>query len=414
MMTETHLTQEASVPKVILVDDEEAFRNTVGKRLKRRGLTVTEAIGGEHCLALLKLQAVDVVVLDVKMPDMDGLETLDIIKQRYPAMEVILLTGKVSTADGVEGIKKGAFDYLSKPVEMDHLVKKIRQAHEKIFRESEKQKEQARQEKLKQQMIAAERLAALGTLSTGVAHEINNPLAMMHEAVGYLRLILEKQEMASFSRGSDLVRGIDTIEKGVDRIKRITHLLLGFVKKSGQPCSRTDLNQIMAETIELAARETKNREINIVRNMPDAPVVIVTDPYELRQVLINVLTNAIQAIRRDGTITVSIKASESEALLEIVDTGEGIPEENRRHLFEPFFTTKPPDQGTGLGLYVSRRIMERLGGNISIESSVGRGTSVRLSLPDVPLEDAAAVNDAETETSCTEIINKLKETNNNA
>ena len=123
---------------LLLVDDEEDFRRTIAKRLRRRGLSPEEAGNGEECLAMIDERPMDVVVLDVKMPGMSGIEILRRIKETHPVTEVLLLTGYATTHDGVEGIKAGAFDYLSKPVELEQLIGKIRQAYDKIQREKEK------------------------------------------------------------------------------------------------------------------------------------------------------------------------------------------------------------------------------------------------------------------------------------
>jgi len=127
--------------RLLLVDDETDFRAPLKKRLGKRGFIVLEAGNGEECQAVMKDAPVDVVVLDVKMPGMSGIEVLEWIREKYRNTEVILLTGHASAPDGVEGIKQGAFDYLTKPVEFDHLVQKIGQALEKIQREEEKKQE---------------------------------------------------------------------------------------------------------------------------------------------------------------------------------------------------------------------------------------------------------------------------------
>ena len=119
--------------RLLIVDDEDAFRRTILKRLKKRGISIEEAGSGEDCLSILGKRPIDVVVLDVKMPDMDGIETLRHIKKRYPRIEVIMLTGHATTQDGVDGIKTGAFDYLSKPIELEHLLGKMLSVFESSY-----------------------------------------------------------------------------------------------------------------------------------------------------------------------------------------------------------------------------------------------------------------------------------------
>jgi two-component system NtrC family sensor kinase len=225
---------------LLLVDDENQFRQTVAKRLAKRGAKVRQASSGQECLDSMAEEPVDVVVLDVKMPGMDGIETLHRIKEKHPDTEVIMLTGQASTRDGVDGIKSGAFDYLSKPIELEHLISKIKQAFDKRIREREKQKEQDFRAKMEQQMIATERLASLGTLAAGVAHEINNPLAIIKEAAGWMKSILEKDEIAHMPRKGDFEMALGKIENGVERVRRITHQLLGSVKQTDSTISEVN------------------------------------------------------------------------------------------------------------------------------------------------------------------------------
>jgi signal transduction histidine kinase len=367
--------------RLLLVDDERDFRGTLTRRLGKRGILPTEAGSGEECLAVLEEQPVDVVVLDVKMPGMDGIETLRRIKERYPKTEVILLTGHATTCDGVEGIKSGAFDYLSKPVALDHLVRKIRQAHEKITREEEKKKEAEFRAKMEQQMIAAERLASLGTLAVGVAHEINNPLAIINDSVGWMRLLLKRQELEHMPVKQDFDKGLEKIERSVERAKNITHHLLGFVRKSDAVTVKVDLAQLVDEAVQLVRKEAEDKQIEIVQESDPSLDMIWSDPYQLRQVLINLLTNALHATGAGGNISIGLDNVGKETVLTVRDTGRGIPRENLARIFEPFFSTKPPGEGTGLGLFVSRGIIEKLGGTIEVESQLGRGTTFRVKLP---------------------------------
>lgn len=367
--------------RILLVDDENDFRETVAKRLLKRGMDTKQAASGEECLEILKNDPVDVVVLDVKMPGMNGIETLDHIKKRHPDIEVIMLTGHATTQDGVDGIKTGAFDYLSKPIELEHLLGKIGQAYEKRVRGEEKRREAEFRAKMEQQMIATERLASLGTLAAGVAHEINNPLAIIREASGWMKSILQKNELADMPRKGDFEMALGKIEKGVDRAKRITHQLLASVKQTDSTLSEVDLRELVDETVGLLHKEALNKDVEIVQEIDPAIHTLWTDPYKLRQVLINLITNAIHATGSGGRITARLEPVDDQVALTIQDTGRGIPKEHLEKIFEPFFSTKPPGEGTGLGLFVTRSIIEKLGGEMDVESRLGQGTRFYIKLP---------------------------------
>ncbi|OPX41411.1 MAG: hybrid sensor histidine kinase/response regulator [Desulfobacteraceae bacterium 4484_190.3] len=367
--------------RLLLVDDETDFRQTIAKRLTKRGFVPDQAKDGKECLSILEKKPVDLVVLDVKMPGMSGIEVLNRIQKKYPKTEVILLTGHATTSDGVEGMKLGAFDYLSKPIELEQLLGKIRQVKEKIEREEEKLKEIEFKAKMEQQMIATERLASLGTLAVGVAHEINNPLAIIKESAGWMKLILKKTDDAGMPRKKDFEMALSKIETGIERARRITHQLLGTVKKSDSVYSEVNLMELANETVQLVGSEAKNKDVEIVKKIDPDMGSIWSDPYRLRQVLINLLTNAVHATGSNGKITMSIEPDGENVSIAVSDTGHGIPRENMEKIFEPFFTTKSPGKGTGLGLFVIRGIIDKLGGEISVESQVGEGTSFCITLP---------------------------------
>ncbi len=373
--------------RVLLVDDEAEFRAILSKRLSRRGIHALEAPGGEEALRLLALEPVDVVVLDVRMPGMNGLEALGHIKHRFPNTEVIMLTGDAKTQDGVSGIKSGAFDYLSKPVEVDHLVRKITQAHNKTRRFLAEKEEAEFRERMKQQMVVAERLVALGTMATGVAHEINNPLAIVQESAGWLQQILVTPEMQGIPRRDDFEKALDRIHKAVHRARRITQQLLQVVRSQSldipAPTSLSEvrLKELAQECMTLVEAEASLKGIKISLESVDPPPSVWTDPIRLLQVLLNLLTNSIQATEAGGRITITLRTALEQAQIVLQDTGCGIPEENLSKIFEPFFTTKPVGDGTGMGLYVSWGIVNQLGGLISVESQPGTGTTFTITLP---------------------------------
>jgi len=367
--------------RLLLVDDELAFINSLSKVFKNKGIVPETAGNGEECLSLLEKKSVDVVVLDVKMPGMNGIETLRHIKSKYPETEVILLTGHANTRDGVEGVKSGAFDYLSKPIEIEHLLGKIKQAFEKIRLMEENRRQEELRVRIEKQMVVTERLASLGTMAVGVAHEINNPIAIINEAADWMRLLLKRKELSEMPLKDEFETVLDKIDRAVDRTKRITHQLLQSVKNHDPVFYEVNLQELADESIGLVSGEAAERKISIVREMDRDPGSIWSDPYQLRQVLINLLTNALDATKAGGKITIRTESGGDRVCVEVVDAGEGIPKENRDKIFEPFFTTKSPGKGTGLGLFVSRSIVEKLGGTIEFESRLGEGTVFRITMP---------------------------------
>jgi len=372
---------------VLLVDDEKHFREILVKRLGQRGIVALQASDGEEALRLLEEKPVDVIVMDVKMPKMNGIETLRHIKERYPASEVIMLTGHASTRDGVDGIKSGAFDYLTKPIEFEQLLRKIRQAQNKIRRSEAEKKEAEFRERIKQQMAISERLVALGTIAAGVAHEINNPLAIIQESAGWVGQILARPEMSSIPRRPDFEKALNRIQTSVDRARRITQQLLQVVKTQSAEIpelaemAEVNLKKLAEECIALVELEASYKKIKVSLASSEPNPIAWTDPYQLAQVLINLLTNSIQATDAGGWITFNIAAFQDKINIAVQDNGCGIPEENLTKIFDPFFSTKAVGVGTGMGLYISWGIVTKLGGRMTVESQPGKGTTFTISLP---------------------------------
>jgi signal transduction histidine kinase len=372
--------------RLLIVDDEADFRAALVRRLEKRGAVVNQATGGEEALASLERESVDVVLLDVRMPGMDGPTVLDRIRQAHPDTEVILITGNVSTQEGVAGIKAGAFDYLTKPIEIEHLIGKIRQAFDKLLRIQEQAKEARFRARMEQQLVAADRLAALGTLSAGTAHEINNPLAIINDAAGWLKSRVAKDTSLSEQMRKDMDLALGKIETNVKRARQITHQLLTFCRQTDAAIKEFDLSELAAEVVELTRKTAVEfqAETGVVSQSKTMPVW--SDPSQLRQVLINLVTNGLQAAGPGGRVRLTISGDDAQIEVAVTDNGHGIAPENMDKIFEPFFTTKPPGEGTGLGLSVSRGIVEKLGGRIEVESKLGAGASFKVVLPRKPIQ----------------------------
>jgi two-component system NtrC family sensor kinase len=238
---------------------------------------------------------------------------------------------------------------------------------------------------LDERLLQSQKLAAIGQLSAGIAHEINNPLAIIRQEAEWMQLLLKKAESAAPKELEELKGSLSQIVQQVDRCTEIIRNLLDFARKRAPVIQAVDLNRISEDMTMLVEKEARHQNISIVREYGTNLPVIYSDAPQLRQVVLNLLTNAAHAIGRDGTITLATSQAEGDAVrLMIRDTGCGIPAENLAQIFDPFFTTKPEGQGTGLGLSICHGIIQRLGGEIKVASTVGQGTTFTIVLPRRP------------------------------
>ncbi len=232
-------------------------------------------------------------------------------------------------------------------------------------------------------VMQSSKMAALGKMAAGIAHEINNPLAVIGEKAGWIKDLLGMEDVAKSENFQELSDAVNKIEYHVVRAKTVTHRLLGFARRMEPLAERVSINSVLEESIEFLKNEARYRNIEIVANYaPDLPLTT-TDPTQLQQVFLNLLNNAIDAIGKDGEITINTRSIPKNNVLtiEIHDNGPGIPKEVLDKIFDPFFTTKEVGKGTGLGLSISYSIIEKLGGNIMVASEEGKGTTFTIYLP---------------------------------
>jgi len=235
---------------------------------------------------------------------------------------------------------------------------------------------------LDEQLIQSQKLAAIGELSSGIAHEINNPLAIIGQESEWVHHLLQSDELRDFKQVNDLTDSLREITRQVERCKEITHRLLNFARKMETLLQRVDVNRLIEDMTKLVERETKQHNINIVRRFQKDLPPVVSDAPLLRQVILNLLNNAAYAIQKDGAITLTTRSTDhGQVEIIVTDTGSGISKENLSKIFNPFFTTKPPGKGTGLGLSICHRIIDKLGGHISVTSELGHGTTFTIRLP---------------------------------
>ena len=227
------------------------------------------------------------------------------------------------------------------------------------------------------------KMAALGKMAAGIAHEINNPLAVIGEKAGWLKDLLHEEDLAQSPNFQEFADTVNKIELHVNRAKKVTHRLLGFARRMEPVHEKVDLNTILHDTIGFLENEARYRNIDIQADFDEELPQTTSDSAQLQQVFLNILNNAIDAIGKDGEIIVKTKLLPKINSLgvEIIDNGPGIPKEMLDKIFDPFFTTKEVGKGTGLGLSISYSIIDKLGGKMMVASEEGQGTTFTIYLP---------------------------------
>jgi two-component system, NtrC family, sensor kinase len=227
------------------------------------------------------------------------------------------------------------------------------------------------------------KMAALGKMAAGIAHEINNPLAVIGEKAGWIKDLLKMEDVSKNENFQEIDAAVDKIEFHVNRARTITHRLLGFARRMEPVTEILNINTILEESVAFLENEARYRNIKIQADYAlDLPMTA-SDSSQLQQVFLNILNNAIDALGKDGEIHLKTRhlAKNNEIGIEISDSGPGIPREMLNKIFDPFFTTKEVGKGTGLGLSISHSIVEKLGGRIMVASEEGQGTTFTIYFP---------------------------------
>ena len=398
--------------KILIAEDAIVSRRLLERHLQSWGHEVAAAKDGADAWKLFGQETFPIVISDWMMPEMDGLELVRRIRasERPGYVYIILLTAKTQTEDMVEGMEAGADDFVTKPFERDELRVRLR-AGERVIQLEQTLAQQNRELRETQAaLIQSEKLASLGQLAAGMAHEINNPLAYVTNNLAVLHRDMQAamEVLNTYRKGCenlatlthDLLSEATRMEKAIDlpyiqenfgrdfeasmqglkRVRDIVSNLRDFARLDEAEFKAVDLNLALASTMEIARYELKNKEIQLQTEFEQLPQVL-CHPSKINQVFLNLLMNAIQASSPGGAITLRTRATRDDAVeVEVEDQGHGIAAEHLSHLFEPFFTTKPVGQGTGLGLSVSYGIVRDHGGALEVESAPGRGSLFRVRL----------------------------------
>ena len=432
--------------RILIVDDEAVGLALLEMTLQQAGHQVEAVENGVAALAAARTNRPDLIITDVLMPEMDGFELCRRCKADPQLQPVPIFLYSSSYTDPQEqrlGLALGAEQYLIKPVapeillatveelltsgveehpdnlSLDDEMRLLRSYNEVLFTKlqakvqelqrtiAEHQKSEESLKTMQAQIIQQEKMASIGQLAAGVAHEINNPMGFITSNLNSLGKYAERLDTYIAALQQSLYAcpdhpGLDELDRlrqklkvdyiisdvtqlvaesldGANRVRRIVQDLKSFSRLDQAESSRINLNECLETTINIAWNELKYIA-TLEREFGELPT-IVCNPQQLNQVFMNLLVNAAQAMDKPGTITVRSWAEPGWACVAVSDTGKGMTEEVRNRLFEPFFTTKSAGSGTGLGLSISADIVRKHHGDIQVESESGKGSTFTVRLP---------------------------------
>jgi signal transduction histidine kinase len=380
--------------KILIVDDQEQNVRLLERLLQQAGYpTVESTTDPRRALPLFSEFQPDLILLDLAMPHLDGFAVMrelagHIAPDDY--LPILVLTADVTPEAKRRALAAGAKDFLTKPFDVVEVVLRIenllhgRFLHRQLQIQNETLEEQIRERT--HQLIQSEKLAAMGSLLAGVAHELNNPLSVVMGQAALLQLTAAAGPMAE---------RVGKIVTAAERCARIVKNFLALARQQPMERQAVSLNRVVEGAVELLAYPLRVDTVEIALELaPDLPDIW-ADPHQLHQLVVNLVSNAHQAMRTISTrrrisLTTRLDPAASRVLFAVADTGPGISSEVQGRIFEPFFTTKPVGQGTGLGLSLCQGIVERHEGSIRVASQPGHGAVFSIELP-IDLRETAAL-----------------------
>lgn len=408
-------------PTLLITDDNPVNRKALNFILREAYPNIIETGDGESCLHRLKNHDIDLLLLDLNMPNKSGFDVLEELNENpipcrdshRPAIIVVSADNQPSTIS--RALKLGASDYITTPFNRDELLARVKTHLALRMREQDLEDRvterthelEAANQRLKQtqnQLIQAEKMVSLGQLAAGVAHEINNPIGYINSNLGSLESYLEDyRKLASAYKHTEIIttskeaqdiqNNIDfehtnnEVEQiihdsltGVRRVRQIVADLKVFSHPEQQEWQQLNINECIHSVLNIVHSEVKYKA-DVQLNLAEPIIEIECITTRIYQVITNLLVNAAQAIETFGKINISTEHADKQLIIKIEDTGSGMSPDVLNKIFDPFYTTKPVGEGTGLGLSVSYGIIESHGGKILVESTEGEGTCFTLRLP---------------------------------
>src|SRR5438477_8895157 len=376
------MSATAELPRILIIDDEMGPRESL-RMLLKPSYQVHTAENVESGIRLLQEKHPDTIVIDIRMPGTNGIDGLRKIRQLDPHLSVIMLTGFGALETAKEALRLGANDYISKPFDahemqqvIDRNVERTR-AHRTSVHAAAEIKEL--NNRLLQQLAQKERLASLGQASAEFVHDLGNPLTIVW---GYVQLLAKRLENSEEDESASSVKELKIIEQHVRTCRELLTMWQGYGNVEASPARAVSVSATLREILKGLASVADQKGIAFRVTICEDPCVLLGDALQLNRAIQNVLINAIQACpEKSGIVTVSCTQKDFYVDLRVEDNGAGIPAAQLTKVFDPYFTTKQAASGTGLGLYITKKVIEDHNGSIKVESAPGVGTIFTIRLP---------------------------------
>ncbi|MDM8525955.1 response regulator [Desulfococcaceae bacterium HSG8] len=368
---------------ILLVDDEEDIRDVLEISLADIGYQVLTAENGEDALDIFSEKNPPIVLSDIKMPGMDGITLLQKIKQKNPDTEVIMITGHGDMDLAIKSLKFEATDFVTKPFNEDALEIALKRAKERIFmrrqlREYTENLEQLVEEKTKQ-LVDAERMAAVGETVSGLSHGIKNIAGGLKGGIFVLEKGIELDNKKYLLQGWEMVKG------NVDKIRNLSLDLLNYGKSSDISYSVCHPNDPVKEVISLMKPRAEESRIDLETDLGTELEDFCFDPEGIHRCILDLVTNALDACKADArkekrVLVRTVGTGEWGVEYQVTDNGCGMDEDTRNKIFQSFFSTKGT-RGTGIGLMMTKKIIDQHHGQIEVKSEEGKGSTFIIRLP---------------------------------
>ena len=366
--------------KILLVDDEKDIREVLALPLADLGYHIFEAENGEEALRVFKEVQPPIVMTDIKMPGMDGIELLQKIKHENPETEVIMITGHGDMDLAIRSLKYEATDFIAKPINVDALEIALQRAREKIVtRQKLKEYTENLETLVHEKTELQSHLASLGLMIGSISHGIKGLLTGLDGGIYILDSGFAKKNEVQIKEGWDVVK------LTVERIRKMITDILFYAKERDLRLERHDVRNFVEGVAKELKSKLKSQKIKFVNDFGPALGEFEVDVTYVHSAMLNIIENAIDACIRDKTkrshkIILGAGKHEEKIILEIIDNGIGMDSETQDKIFTPFFSSKGT-KGTGLGLFIANAIIEQHGGEINVKSQIGKGTVFQMIIP---------------------------------